>query len=203
MSFVVFQVVVYRIHNLFIFQRVPNRYNNNYVNRRRVGWAGGTIGMIVFLILGCCACCCLVAFFKKAKEHFTNKPSNNYDTHSVSNGPDDNQFPNPAYGQNTTAYNQPAYPLYPTPSQSQPYDPNAPPAPPVPGMPAIPPTQPGYAAGPVYPPVTPNMYPQAPVYPPNPATGAAPPYPPDPNSFAAPPYPPAPGTNNPPPYAPI
>ena len=177
-------------------QRNPSRYNNNYVNRRRVGWGIGGTSLIILLVLGCCACCCVVSFFKKAQEMFRSKRSNNYDAQSVENVPaQDLHIPNPAY----MAASEPAYPLYPAQSESQPYNPNGPLAPPVPGMPAIPPTQPGYPSGPVYPPVAPNPYPPINAgYPPNPNPAVAPPYPPDPNTFAPPPYPPMPGANNPP-----
>ena len=99
---------------IFNIQRVPSRYNNNYINRRNVGWSVGTTAIIVALVLGCCFCCCIIAFFKKAKEHINSKRSNDWDGNSSSNGPTgDAQFPQGGYGDMNAPNNQPAYPLYP------------------------------------------------------------------------------------------
>jgi len=191
-------------------QRVPSRYNNNYVHRRGYGGSVGSISLITLIVIACCACCCVAACYKKAKEMMNNKRgnSNAWEAPSTNDNlnvdPGNMPYPNPAYGDFGSANPQPAYPMQPTQPATLPYDPNGPVAPPIPGMPAVPPTQPGYPPGPAYPPAAPNVYPpqpQNPPYPPNPNQGVAPPYPTDPNSFGAPPYPPAPAANNPPPYS--
>merc|ERR1719322_1203360 len=95
-------------------QRVPSRYNNNYIHRRNIGWSVGSTAVITMLVLGCCACCCIVAFFKKAKEMFNNKRGNSNAWEAASTNSnlnvDAGNMPYPIPGMPAIPPTQPGYP---------------------------------------------------------------------------------------------